>query len=265
LSRSWRSIFNRITSSSTPSSTAVACITSFLSAPASQQSLATCYEPFPPPSSASKQDFEKRTASINFTAADQPVGDASALPAIDTLKQEALELSKTLNIDEVAGLRIVVLEHQARPGKALLESQGGGGEFAAAGLGESILRTSQLEDKKTKEEKVFVNRVEVYFSERRYLVKVAAALMRAALLPNGRGNPWSDVGKRFVDDCIGGRGGMLQKLVESIEARWRSGGRYRDGFPKWVKEYQERELGERVEHAWQKQVCAGGSITWAEC
>ena len=49
---------------------------------------------------------------------------------------------------------------------------------------------------------------------------------------------------------------MLQKLVESIESRWRSGGRYRDGFPKWVKEYQERELGEQVEHAWQKQVCA---------
>lgn len=64
---------------------------------------------FEKPSVQSKTEFEARTAAINVTPAQDGKYD------IKVIKEDALWLSKTVDINEVAALRATVIEFQARP------------------------------------------------------------------------------------------------------------------------------------------------------
>ncbi|GAB7353812.1 hypothetical protein MBLNU459_g4189t1 [Dothideomycetes sp. NU459] len=64
--------------------------------------------PFPPPSPQSKSDFETRTAAIHVLPSSDGHYD------IDQIKTDALWLSQDAAVDEVAALRIVILEWQQR-------------------------------------------------------------------------------------------------------------------------------------------------------
>lgn len=66
-------------------------------------------ELFEKPSAKTKSDFDARTAAINVTPAQDGKYD------IKVIKEDALWLSKTVDINEVAALRVVVLEFQTRP------------------------------------------------------------------------------------------------------------------------------------------------------
>jgi hypothetical protein len=182
----------------------------------------------------------------------------AALPAIAELKTAALDLSQVLNIDEVSALRIVVLEHHARPAKALLAAEGGtGGDISDPGAGgfglsmlESMFRPSPVDDQKEKEKKIFVDRVEVYLTERRYVVKVATALLRATLVKD---HVWGDAGQHFVRDLTAsGWMEFATKLVEGVRTRWFE---TEAGRPGWVnKRMEEPEVRDRVAYTWEKQV-----------
>ena len=269
LFRSWRSIFNRLTSPQPLSATAVARTATFLSSPSSLHILRRCHDAFPAPSEATKQEFEKRTAPINFTAEDQPGSDGQGtppgtLPPVTELKAAALGLSKSLNIDEVSALRTVVLEHQGRPAKALLEAEAGAVGDTDLGTGalgesflESVLRPNQAGDQKQKDDSLFYDQVEIYLSERRYVVKVATALIRAALCsPNSKANPWSEVGRQFVAELLAkGWSDFAADLVDGIRSRWYEGSDNGGPSPEWVKKaIADHALGSQVAYGWEKQV-----------
>jgi nuclear pore complex protein Nup188 len=263
LSRSWRSTFARLTSPSPLCPTAVTSLSNYLTSPTSIEILSNCYEPFPPPSAASKTDFEKRTAPINFTAADQPNGGNAStesvytLPPIGELKEAALELSKSLNIDEVGALRIVVLEYQDRPAVSLRSATTGGANGADEAFGgnmEDPLKASQLISDAEKKENLFMSRVGVYVKERRYAIKTAAFLVRAAMGANRKENMWRDAGRKFVAEGIVKKGGIGPKIVQSITSRWEVG---KDGVgqPDWVRSrLNSREIGEMLAYEWEQQV-----------
>lgn len=76
--------------------------------------LSNCLAPFPQPSSASKTEFESKTAAIHVN------NSPNAAFKLDEIKADALWLSKQAGIDEVTALRITVLEWQSRPNARLL-------------------------------------------------------------------------------------------------------------------------------------------------
>ncbi|KAL2124006.1 hypothetical protein VTJ04DRAFT_371 [Mycothermus thermophilus] len=63
---------------------------------------------FEPPTSQSKLDFETKTGAINVVPSPNDPYD------LDTIKNDAKWLSKTLDINEVAALRVVLIEFQSR-------------------------------------------------------------------------------------------------------------------------------------------------------
>lgn len=256
--RSWKSTFARLTSPSPPSVATIASLTAFLTSPTSIDSLASCYNPFPPPSPASKTDFEKRTAAINFTAADQPGSSSTesrnALPGITELKDAALELSKSLDIDEVSALRIVVLEHQTQPVANLIASDASNGDGAQGSFEvDSALKPSELVSEAERKENTFLSRVSVYMSERRYIIKVAAFLVRAAIRADRKDNIWREVGRRFAVEGIVEKGGLAGKVVDAISQRWQQGTKSGEGLPSWVKTRMEGSA-HPIAYKWEQQV-----------
>lgn len=230
-----------------------------LTSPTSIDSLASCYSPFPPPSAASKTDFEKRTAAINFTAADQPNNNGTesgdVLPGIAELKDAALVFSRSLDIDEVGALRIVVLEYQTRPATNLMASdassiQGAQGSFEM----ELASKASELVSEAEQNESTFLSRVSVYMSERRYIIKVAAFLVRAAIRADRKDNIWREVGRRFAVEGIVEKGGLAGKVVDAISQRWNQGTRNGEGLPSWVKSRMEGSA-HPLAYKWEQQVC----------
>lgn len=234
-------------------------LTAFLTSPTSIDSLASCYNPFPPPSASSRADFEKRTATINFTAADQPNNNGTesgdVLPGIAELKNAALELSKSLDIDEVDALRIVVLEYQTRPTANLIASDASSGQGAQDNFEmELALKASDLVSESEQKENTFLSRVSVYMSERRYIIKVAAFLVRAAIRADRRDNIWREVGRRFAVEGIVEKGGLAGKVVDAISQRWNQGTSNGEGLPSWVKSRMEGSA-HPLAYKWEQQVC----------
>jgi nuclear pore complex protein Nup188 len=89
----------------------------FLVDPAVQVVLKAPLDGLPPPSAASKSQLDTLTAAINVTpAVDSPYN-------IKEIKEDAIWLAGEAKVDEVAALRIVVLEWQKRPAVRLLSGK----------------------------------------------------------------------------------------------------------------------------------------------
>lgn len=136
---------------------------------------------FAPPSTATTENFETKTAPINVTSASNDQVD------IKTIKEDAKWLSNNAKLNLVAALRVVVAEIQARPSRHLtgpLSSQDASNLQDAAGLsngqGSSFLAElgaataadaediwSEFEKPEAKKRRIF----ETYLSERRYFMK----------------------------------------------------------------------------------------------
>ena len=164
----------------------------------------------------------------------------------------------------MSALRIITLEHQSRPARSLLEAEagagGGEGDQAAGGFGasflESIFRPNPTDNRKEKDDKIFFDRVEVYLSERRYVIKVAAALVRATLSgPTSKCNAWGDLGDKFTREVLSpGWSDFAIKLVAGIDARWFEAGTRETGLPAWIrKRMEEPTIRDQVAYAWEKQ------------
>jgi nuclear pore complex protein Nup188 len=88
-------------------------INAFLSHPDSIRLLSEGLKPFPSPSAKSKSEFDSKTAAIHVETNGQSSFN------LQEIKADALWLSDKAGIDEVAALRIAVLEWQDRPATRL--------------------------------------------------------------------------------------------------------------------------------------------------
>lgn len=135
---------------------------------------------FEKPSATTKSDFDARTAAINVTSAQDGKYD------IKIIKEDALWLSKTVEINEVAALRVTVIEFQTRPQSQLsgplstqdvinLQQAVGADGSQASSLLASVSAADTLDlDKIWSEFNTDENRhrrlLEIYLSERRYFM-----------------------------------------------------------------------------------------------
>ena len=211
--------------------------------------LTRCYAPYAPPSQASKQDFESKIASIHFESADQ----LGLLPPIEKLKKEVLELSSSLNIEELLALRVVVLEYQTRQNLALLKASPASTENQNCGFFEfdhSNKNVGAKENEEDKKERVLRQRITVYLQERRYVVKSATYLVRASFT---KGNAWKEVGKRVVSAMKVGDSDTLKDIIKAIGSRMIDGDA---DAPQWIKDniIENTAEGREVLHEWEKQV-----------
>ena len=147
------------------------------------------FAPFPAPSAQTKSSFETKTSAINVPPSPHGRYD------IKQVQEDTRWLSKETNIDELSALRIVVLEWQSRPVFNLLKSDAAekGATFRQT-LGWNSLQlplshsqfgstpsrisnndpSSEVDDRK-------VRLLNIYLSERRYIIKTCEHLVFVAL------------------------------------------------------------------------------------
>lgn len=147
-----------------------------------------------------------------------------------------------------------MLEYQERPAVALLNASedSSTGNVFDNGNAESQLRASGvISDEETKR-KVFWRRVEIYLQERRYIVKVAALMVRLAMCAEKSKNVWYHPARVFATEGINMKDGYSTEVVGSIATRWRNG-KNGQGLPEWVKQRMALE-GDDPAFKWELQV-----------
>ncbi|KAI9167464.1 Nucleoporin [Paramyrothecium foliicola] len=140
-------------------------------------------KPFAPPCEQTGKDFETKTAAINVTSVSTERFD------IAKLKEDAKWLSQNANINLVAALRLVIIEHQSRPSRhltGLLSSQdatnleeaaglnnGQGKAFVADLVGTKPLDADEIAAEFEKSETKKQNLFSTFLAERRFFMSVA--------------------------------------------------------------------------------------------
>ncbi|KAL9608280.1 MAG: hypothetical protein Q9167_006875 [Letrouitia subvulpina] len=180
--------------------------------------LKRCFEPYPAPSPQSKSSFETKTSAINVSPS------AHAQYDIKEIQDDALWLSKEINIDEVVALRIAVLEWQSRPSAKLLE---GSLDSSVASLTNSRLgsqsQTSLLVSRNTislPSKDVLVAPLNIlswrrkrllktYLTERRYVLKTCEWLVFNKLYASGDHIPDSYTANTNVHTWVKEAGGQI--------------------------------------------------------
>lgn len=149
------------------------------------------FSPYSAPTSKTKASFETKTSAINVSPSSHGRYD------IKQIKDDALWLSKKTEIDEIAALRITVLEWQTRPANRLLMTDAYGdyqdhlNTVGINGLNSSVLKsdstfgTGQLPPKEDVEffEDVqgrHQRLLQIYLSERQYLIKTCEFIISVA-------------------------------------------------------------------------------------
>jgi nuclear pore complex protein Nup188 len=152
----------------------------FLADSSIQTLLKNALDPFPPTSAASKAQLETLTAAINITPAeDAPYN-------IKEIKEDALWLAGEAKLDEVAALRIVVLEWQKRPANRLLS---GLYDTEAAAADHNIFAPTpppQGQNDASAKESTQQRRTQLlklYLSERLHLLKTSELVLRSFGMP----------------------------------------------------------------------------------
>ena len=175
------------------------------------------FHAFPAPSPESRARYETKTAAINVPPSTQ--GQYN----LGQIKDDAIWLSKEVRLDEVAALRLVVLEWQSRPASELLGNlsteeatslQAAVGNTGLGSLG-PVVNTS-TSSAPTNDDSSFssdsrrrLRLVELYLSERCHLLKVIEQLLSAAV---GSRNVGKD---QSLSDWIENRGTQLMETQRS--------------------------------------------------
>lgn len=222
-------------------------LTSVLSSDEALYSLTHPENPFPAPDGSSKTKFESQTSAIVTSTAN------SKFPSIADLKKEALALSKTLNIQELSALRLVILEYESRDENAIVKSTFTPQIAEMEGLWkESTLKISDLKSDEELEKEANTRRLGIYLMEKRYVVVAATFLIRATLSAEGsNSDAWKPLGQKVLDALIGNDKGYstLKALAEGLRGRIYS---ENSNVPAWIKEQSEQH-GEEVLFEWEKQ------------
>ena len=220
-----------------------------LTDPQTIEILARSFSPYSAPTSQTKSSFETKTSAINVTPSPHAHYD------IKQIKDDTLWLSKETKIDEVAALRIALLEWQTRsavqllrgsPGEQATNLTGGRGinqlQASFFDPGSSLLaKSSFLGESEPSFDDIQARRprlLETYLSERRYILKTSEYITFAALC-NGIGGPdkapsqakrksdWLDeVGSSILsswsveESSKASRRSLIIETVESLRARF---------------------------------------------
>ena len=220
-----------------------------LTDPQTIEILARSFSPYSAPTSQTKASFETKTSAINVTPSPHAHYD------IKEIKDDTLWLSKETNIDEVAALRITLLEWQTRSAVQLLRGSPGDQATNLTGArginqlqasffdpGSSLLAKSSFlgesepsfDDNKARRQRL----LETYLSERRYILKTSEYVTFDASC-NGidgsdkatsqakRKPDWLDeVGSSILsswsveEDSKASRRSLVIETVESLRARF---------------------------------------------
>ncbi|KAJ5161616.1 hypothetical protein N7492_007008 [Penicillium capsulatum] len=208
----------------------------FLSHPESIQLLSQSLNPFSRPSAKTKADFESKTAAIHVETKSKGSFD------LEEVKADTQWLSQKAEIDEIAALRIAVLEWQTRPAARLaasfsdeetssLQSAAGADNLRVSVAGPnlaSILRpamdstASSFNDTTNRRLRI----CDVYISERSHIVKISRKLLalsqydasseqKLSTPGNGQNSSLCELGKtlfqekstsdalaKFLEECI---------------------------------------------------------------
>ncbi|KAF3912933.1 hypothetical protein AA313_de0209790 [Arthrobotrys entomopaga] len=219
---SWRSALYRLT---TPSRSAVAIrnLKNWLLSAPQLASFTSSYAMTPGPNTASKQAFDTKTAMINITA-------DTVLPIAD-IKKDALQLSKVMDLDELEALRICILEFQERSPSLSSNSDittstdDPPSLLAMSMFAKSTTRPATGTNKSSTQENARTSRqVKLYFSERRYKLKVASALIRIIVdhdPKSPRKNPFYLTAKKILKTMVDegkrdGKRGFVESLIKDI-------------------------------------------------
>ena len=270
MSRSWKNTYVALSQLGAERDNGI--LKRHLTDPQTIEILARSFSPYSAPTSQTKSSFETKTSAINVTPSPHAHYD------IKQVKDDTLWLSKETNIDEVAALRIALLEWQTRSAIQLL--RGSPGEQAtnvtgARGInqlqasffdpGSSLLARSsflgesepRFDENKARRQRL----LETYLSERRYLLKTSEYVTFAALCnrvgepetatSQGKGKPdWLDeVGDSILsswsleEGSKASRRGLIIETVESLRARFEA---LREGSG-WLAD---QEVQEDIELAW---------------
>lgn len=146
-----------------------------------------------------------------------------------------------------------MLEYQSRDSAALLKastaptSEQSGGLFS---YDNSITSAGRIETEAEKREKALQQRIGIYLSERRYVIKCATFLVRASI---SKGSAWKEAGQRLVSELKVGDNDTLGEIIKAIRKRVVQG----DGDPpQWVKDKiaEDSVEGREILYEWEKQV-----------
>lgn len=156
-------------------------IVAFLKDPAVSRCLLSAFEPFPPPSPAAKAELGKLTSTLNSCNLKVPYD-------IRQVNDDALWLSNEAKVDEMAALRIAVLEWQLRPRDRLLwDTEGSsaadttmGASFnASVSFSQSFLAEVRAADGSFETEHARrVRLLRLYLQERLHVLRLADLLIR---------------------------------------------------------------------------------------
>ena len=155
--------------------------------------LVRSFAPFPPPTSQTRSSFETKTSAINVPPSNGGQYD------IKQIKDDTLWLSKETGIDEMAALRIIMLEWQMRSSLQLIQcttademvqlgiiAENGSLQFLQRSPQSSILAKSSrsgesakhsFESLESRQDRI----LKVYLSERRYLLKTSQYIISRVL------------------------------------------------------------------------------------
>lgn len=211
--------------------------------PETIKQLASPLSPFSTPNSHTKSSFETKTSAINISPLSQGRYD------IKELQEDSLWLSKEAKIDEIAALRIVVLEWQTRPLNRLLQCSSYD-EITKLGrtIGSSSLQTSfsisrssisneqaalvgdkQLFDSSQSRR---LRLLYIYLSERLYILKVSEWVVFGALYEASL-HKISESSERLESD-LPDRLGWAEELGNDILSAWNLNGVARENGKNFI-------------------------------
>lgn len=162
----------------------------FLNTEESRRILRNALTPFTAPSQTSKRDFETKTAPIHVSDA------ADGEYSLEEIKQDTLWLSQEVQVEELAALRLAILEWQQRPAHTLLLSTTSpqGAANASSNFKGSLLARSSANgtasiavpsrpeldfaSQETRRERLLC----FYLEEREYIAKIAADLVSRSVV-----------------------------------------------------------------------------------
>ncbi|EME87672.1 uncharacterized protein MYCFIDRAFT_28574 [Pseudocercospora fijiensis CIRAD86] len=152
--------------------------------------LSTALDPFPEPNARTASELDTKTAPINVSQTQN--GDYN----LEQIKADAKWLSKEMKIEELAALRVAIIEWQERPADQLLNTAfngtsglSGSLELANSALGRSVVDSAmplaaaahpplKFDDEKVRRERL----LNVHLSELNHLRKISADLVSRSAL-----------------------------------------------------------------------------------
>ena len=272
ISRSWKTAFTGL--SQLDDNSAGSYLRKHLTDPYTLDLLDRSFAPFSPPTSQTKSSFETKISAINVPPSNDGQYD------IKQIKDDTLSLSKETAIDEMAALRIVILEWQMRSSVQLLQetsadelaqsritSGNGSLQIVRPSLRSSIsASTLRLEEGAPglfdNSESRQRRQLEIYLSERRYIIKTSQYILSGARcqtshegseLATGKATGRLDwvqvIGNAMLADCkvdgVSAKSGKnyIVSAVDALQAR-------ATGLEQGSGWFKDQGLREDVEAAW---------------